>query len=64
MVRRAISTTTRLGLLAALLSGCASPEDGRPRGGGHGGDAGNYRGRPIKIPSKIDGTRSVAGPTR
>jgi hypothetical protein len=30
-----------LGLLAATLAGCVSPEDGRPRGGGTGADVGN-----------------------
>jgi len=28
-------------LLAAILAGCTSPEDGRPRGGGAGADVGN-----------------------
>jgi hypothetical protein len=28
-------------LLAAILAGCVSPEDGRPRGGGAGADVGN-----------------------
>jgi protein NrfD len=32
------------------------PEDGRPRGGGHGADAGNRAGK-IEPPSKISGTR-------
>jgi hypothetical protein len=32
------------------------PEDGRPRAGGPGADAGNHPGE-IKPPSKINGTR-------
>jgi hypothetical protein len=28
-------------LLAVILAGCTSPEDGRPRGGGTGADVGN-----------------------
>ena len=49
-------------LCAALaltpVAGCHSPEDGRLRGGGHGGDGGNYlRGR-VHPPSKIDGTKT------
>ncbi len=53
----------RLGLVAAAvalaLPACSSPEDGRPRGGGHGGDGGNYvRGR-IEPPSKIDATKDL-----
>ena len=49
-----------LTLISALvfLAGCSSPEDGRARGGGQGGDGGNYvRGR-VHPPSKIDGTKS------
>jgi hypothetical protein len=42
---------------AVVLSGCASPEDGRPRGGGHGGDGGNYRPGAVHVPSKLDGTK-------
>ncbi len=44
---------------AILLNGCSSPEDGRERGGGAGGDGGNYRKKPTHAPSKIDGTKSV-----
>lgn len=52
-----------LGIMLALtLRGCTSPEDGRPRGGGPGADGGNYRGKPIHAPSKIDGTKQVPGP--
>ena len=53
--RRAFS----LVLLAAL--GCpASPEDGRPRGGGPGADGGNYHAKPLPVPSKIDGTKDMS----
>jgi hypothetical protein len=44
-------------VVAVVLSGCASPEDGRPRGGGHGADGGNYRPGAVHVPSKLDGTR-------
>ncbi len=44
-------------ILLLLLPGCRSPEDGRPRGGGVGGDGGNYARRPLHVPSKIDGTK-------
>ena len=48
-------------LLTFLLIGCpASPEHGRTRGGGAGGDAGNYREKPIHAPSKIDGTKDLS----
>ncbi len=47
------------GYLSVVLAGCTSPEDGRPRGGGPGGDGGNYRAKPIHAPSKIDGTKAV-----
>jgi hypothetical protein len=50
------------GLWSVVLTGCTSPEDGRPRGGGPGGDGGNYRAKPIHAPSKIDGTKAVANP--
>jgi hypothetical protein len=49
-------------LLASTLGGCTSPEDGRPRGGGPGADGGNYRGKPIHAPSKIDGTKQNPDP--
>jgi hypothetical protein len=39
------------------MVGCASPEDGRARGGGPGADGGNYWQKPIHAPSKLDGTR-------
>jgi hypothetical protein len=52
----------RLVLLLALatLSGCNGPENGRVRGGGPGGDGGNYRSKPIHAASKIDGTRDLS----
>jgi hypothetical protein len=54
-------------VVALPVCGCHSPEDGRPRGGGHGGDGGNYRQMPVHAPSKIDGTKAVktlaGGPT-
>jgi hypothetical protein len=57
----------RLIFLAVLTSwpaGCASPEDGRPRGGGPGADGGNYRDKPIHVPSKLDGSKAVADVSR
>jgi hypothetical protein len=52
-----------LGIMLALMAwGCASPEDSRPRGGGAGADGGNYNGKPIHAPSKIDGTKQVPDP--
>ncbi len=45
--------------LALALAGCRSPEDGRPRGGGHGGDGGNYIPGRVHPPSKIDGTKDI-----
>jgi hypothetical protein len=45
--------------LAAALAGCHSPEDGRLRASGHGGDGGNYSNKPVHVPSKLDGTKSV-----
>jgi hypothetical protein len=45
----------------ALAVGCpASPEDGRRRGGGAGADGGNYRAKPVAVPSKLDGTKAMA----
>jgi hypothetical protein len=51
-------------LLIFLLNvaGCKSPEDGRPRGGGHGGDGGNYVPNALHVPSKIDGTKTWPQP--
>ncbi len=46
-------------LIAVTHCGCSSPEDGRPRGGGAGGDGGNYHNKPIHAPSKIDGTKQL-----
>lgn len=53
-------------ILASVIlvaSGCNSPEDGRPRGGGNGGDGGNYARGAIHVPSKIDGTKSWTEPS-
>ena len=47
-----------IALISTLAAGCHSPEDGRPRGGGHGGDAGNYSGK-IKPASKIDASKDL-----
>jgi hypothetical protein len=50
-------------LLAVLLvvAGCGetSPEDDRVRGGGAGADGGNYEGKPIPVPSKINATKDL-----
>lgn len=43
------------------LPGCDSPENGRPRGGGHGGDGGNYVRGEIHPPSKIESTKDLSG---
>jgi hypothetical protein len=52
-----------LGLILLLnLAGCKRPEDGRPRGGGHGGDGGNYIPNAIHVPSKLDGTKTWPSP--
>jgi hypothetical protein len=48
-------------ILAAIMTGCASPEDGRVRGGGPGADGGNYKLKPIHAPSKLDGTKPAMG---
>ena len=45
-------------LAATVVAGCESPENGRPRAGGHGGDGGNYRPGAVHVPSKIDGTKT------
>ncbi len=47
-------------LASTLGAGCHSPENGRPRGGGHGGDAGNYQAGKIKPASKIDATKDMS----
>ena len=54
-----MAKTGCLCLVLAALAGCHSPEDGRPRGGGHGGDGGNYVQDHINPPSKIDATRDL-----
>jgi hypothetical protein len=59
---RGTSLVFAVGVLALFVSGCASPEDGRHSGGGPGADGGNYHGKPIHAPSKIDGTRPVPYP--
>jgi hypothetical protein len=56
---RPIRRLLAFGLVGLLLPGCASPEDGRARGSGPGGDGGNYRVKPIHAPSKIDGTKDL-----
>ena len=48
-----------ISILILLSSGCDSPEYGRPRGGGHGGDGGNYVRGEIGPPSKIDATKDL-----
>ncbi len=45
-------------VIVALTAGCHSPEDGRARGGGSGGDGGNYQPGRVHVPSKIDGTKT------
>jgi hypothetical protein len=60
--RRRIGFVATLGLAILPVAGCASPEDGRPQGGGPGADGGNYRGKPIHAPSKIDGTKPLPNP--
>lgn len=47
-------------MTCTLAAGCQSPEDGRPRGGGHGGDAGNYFAGKIKPASKIDASKDLS----
>jgi hypothetical protein len=47
-------------ICAVALAGCHDPEDGRPRGGGHGGDGGNYLQGRVQPPSKIDGTKDLS----
>ena len=37
--------------------GCSSPEDGRARGGGPGGEGSNHPNPVVHVPGKIDGTR-------
>ena len=60
-----MTARTRDGLLLLItlsglaLPGCDSPEVGRPRGGGHGADGGNYVPGGIEPPSKIDSTKDL-----
>ena len=62
VTRRALLLNSAASGLALLVGACPrSPEDGRPRGGGHGADGGNYRAKPIHVPSKLDGTREPGG---
>jgi hypothetical protein len=58
-LRRWILAILLLAASTAFPSGCASPEDGRARGGGAGADGGNYHGKPIHVPSKLDGTHDT-----
>jgi len=60
-VRHATARASRrlLALGLAVLAGCDSPENGRARGGGHGGDGGNYVPGRIDPPSKIDATKDL-----
>jgi hypothetical protein len=44
--------------MTLALCGCHSPEDGRARGGGAGGDGGNYTRGAVHVPSKLDGTKT------
>jgi hypothetical protein len=60
--RRGFWFVASLGLAIFPIAGCAAPEDGRPRGGGPGADGGNYRGKPIHAPSKIDNTKPLPNP--
>jgi hypothetical protein len=55
-------TAVSLLIVALAICGCQSPEDGRIRGGGPGGDGGNYRQKPVHAPSKIDRTKLVPNP--
>ena len=48
-----------IALVGLALPGCDGPEYGRPRGGGHGGDGGNYVRGEIHPPSKIDATKDL-----
>jgi hypothetical protein len=50
--------------VALALSGCSSPEDGRVRGGGPGGDGGNYSRGGLHVPSKLDGTKTWTARSR
>jgi hypothetical protein len=57
-----MTARTRIGLLILIIlamPGSDSPEPGWPRGGGHGGDGGNYARGKIESPSKIDSTKDL-----
>jgi hypothetical protein len=58
-LRRRLVTAGVMWHLATALAGCRSPEDGRPRGGGAGGDGGNYRQKPVPVPSKLDASKPL-----
>jgi hypothetical protein len=45
--------------VALAAGGCASPEDGRARGGGPGASGGNVPASGVPVPSKIDGSREL-----
>ena len=45
--------------LALAVGGCDSPEAVRTRGGGHGGDGGNYVRGHVVPPSKIDASKDL-----
>ncbi|MFO0952755.1 MAG: hypothetical protein U0835_16725 [Isosphaeraceae bacterium] len=56
--RRKVSVLSLAALVLLVAFGCHSPENGRTRGGGHGGDGGNYPPGGARPPSKLDGTRT------
>ena len=58
MTRNSIARSLFLsGLTVTFLGGCDSPEMGRARGGGRGGDGGNSPPKGVHAPSKLDGTK-------
>jgi len=61
---RRLVVLSAVAVAVASAPGCDSPEDGRPRGGGNGGDGGNYRRGAVHVPSKIDGTKSTDPPPK
>ena len=52
-------TSTLAVAIALPIIGCDSPENGRARGGGTGGDGGNYVAGKIHPPSKTDSTKDL-----